>query len=283
LPKNFWSLAVVVSGLLAPAMHAQTTTSHARPAGPRFDVVAIRENKSPGWKMGMSLRGGSLQVHNLFLKSLITSGYGVREGLIFGLPRWAEQARFDIQARVTDADSNTLDQISREQRRVLMAAMLEDRFHLKLHAVTKKMPVYDLMVARGGPRFSESVRHGVEPQMEVRKTEFSATDASILGLSYVLEEVVERTVIDRTGLTGAYDLHLQWAPDLTGDPDSGKFPSIFTALQEQLGLKLQPNKGPVKTLWWIIWNSPLRINLMGRPTVSIHMIVRRWPPYQALN
>jgi uncharacterized protein (TIGR03435 family) len=173
----------------------------------------------------------------------------VREVVIFGLPGWAEEARYDIRAKVTDADPKVLDGISREQRRALMAAMLEDRFHLKLHAVTKNLPVYDLMVTRGGARFSESVRHGVEPHVEVRKTEYSATDASILGLSYFLEEVVERTVIDKTGLTGAYDLHLQWAPDLTGAPDSETFPSIFTALQEQLGLKLQPNKGPVKTLF----------------------------------
>jgi bla regulator protein blaR1 len=198
----------------------------------------------------MSLRDGSLQVNHMLLKSLITSAYGVREVVIFGLPGWAEEARYDIRAKVTDADPKVLDGISREQRRALMAAMLEDRFHLKLHAVTKNLPVYDLMVTRGGARFSESVRHGVENHhLEVRKTELSATDTSILELSYILEEVVERTVIDKTGLTGAYDLHLQWGPDLTGAPDSDTLPSIFTALQEQLGLKLQPNKGPVKTLF----------------------------------
>jgi uncharacterized protein (TIGR03435 family) len=129
-----------------------------------------------------------------------------------------------------------------------MAAMLEDRFHLKLQAVTKTLPVYDLIVARGGPKFSESGRQGADPHVEVRKTEYTATNSSVLGLSYVLEEIVERTVIDKTGLTGAYDLHLRWAQDLTGAPGSDTFPSIFTALQEQLGLKLQANKGPVKTL-----------------------------------
>jgi uncharacterized protein (TIGR03435 family) len=249
LRRNFWSLTAIISSLLTPAMSGQTTTSQALPAVPHFDVVAIRENRSPGGGAGMSLRDGSLQVNNLLLKSVITSAYGVREVLIFGLPGWAEEARYDIRAKVTDADPKVLAGISREQRRALMAAMLEDRFHLKVRAVTKNLPVYDLMVARGGPRFSESVRHGVEPRVEVRKTEFSATDASILGLSYLLEEVVERTVIDKTGLTGAYDLHLQWAPDVTGAPDSDAFPSIFTALQEQLGLKLQPNTGPVKTLF----------------------------------
>ncbi len=118
-------------------------------------------------KAGMSLRDGSLQVNNLLLKSLITSAYGVREVLIFGLPGWAEKARYDIRAKVTDADPKVMDGISREQRRALMAAMLEDRFHLRLHAVTKNLPVYDLTVARGGPRFSESVRPGVEPHLEI--------------------------------------------------------------------------------------------------------------------
>ena len=241
LLRNFWSLTAIVSSLLTPSIHGEPVL--------HFDVVAIRENTSPGGEAGMSLRHGSLQVNNLHLKSLITSAYGVREVSIFGLPGWAEEARYDIRAKVTDADPKLLDELSREQRRALMAAMLEDRFHLKLHEVTKIRPVYDLIVARGGPRFSESVRHGVEPHMEIGRTEYSATNASIPGLSYFLEEVVERTVIDKTGLTGAYDFHVQWMPDLTGTPEGDTLPSIFTALQEQLGLKLQPSKGPVKTLF----------------------------------
>jgi uncharacterized protein (TIGR03435 family) len=250
LRQNFWNLTAIISSLLTPAMRGQTTTSQMPLTAPHFDVVAIRENRSPGGGAGMSLRDGSLQVNDMPLKSLITSAYGVREVSIFGLPDWAAEAHYDIRAKVTDADPKLLDGInSREERRALMAAMLENRFHLKLHAVTKNLPVYDLMVATGGPKFSESVRHGVEPHLEIRRTEYKGTDASILGLSYFLEEIVERTVIDKTGLTGAYDLHLQWTPDLTGVSDSDTFPSIFTALQEQLGLKLQPNKGPVKTLF----------------------------------
>jgi uncharacterized protein (TIGR03435 family) len=95
-------------------MRSQTTTSQASPAVPHFDVVAIQENRSPNWQAGISLRDGSLQVNNLHLKSLITSDYGVREGLIFGLPHWAEEARFDIRAKVTDADPRVLNSMSRE-------------------------------------------------------------------------------------------------------------------------------------------------------------------------
>jgi uncharacterized protein (TIGR03435 family) len=196
----------------------------------------------------MSLRGGSLQVQNLLLKSLITSAYGVHEGLIFGLPRWAETAHYTIRARVTDGDPKVLSNNTREQRRALMAAMLEDRFHLKLHEAMKVLPLYDLVIAKDGPRFNESSPVPAEPHVEVTRTEYIGTGATTLALSSLLEEVVERPVRDRTGLTGAYDLHLRWTPDLTAASDRDSSPSIFTALQDQLGLKLLPNKGPVKTL-----------------------------------
>ena len=104
--------------------------------------------------------------------------------------------------------------------------------------------MYDLIVTKGGPRFSESTH---EQHVEVHKSEFSGTAVPILGLASFLEELVGRSVVDETGLKGSYDFHLQWEPELSG-ADRDTFPSIFTALQEQLGLKLQPNKGSVKTL-----------------------------------
>jgi uncharacterized protein (TIGR03435 family) len=233
---NFRRLAALASVLLTSALHSQTAA--------RFDVVAIRENTSTGRQPGMSLRNGSLEVDNLLLKSLITSAYGVREVLISGLPLWAEQARYDIRAKITDARPPMPDNLSREQRRALMAALLEDRFHLKVHIIAKTLPVYNLVVVRGGPKFSASTG---EPHMDVRRNEITATASQVLSLSYVLEEIVERTVIDKTGMQGTYDFHLRWAADQPGAADS-EFPSLSTALQEQLGLKLQPGKGPVNTL-----------------------------------
>jgi hypothetical protein len=135
-------LIVIVVALMALAresvnpkvtVQAQSTTSRPGAMVLRFDVVSIRENRegAAGGEERMSLRDGFLQVNNLLLKSLITSAYGVPEGLIFGLPGWAEEAHYDIRARVTDADPIALTTISREQRRALMGAMLEDRFQLK--------------------------------------------------------------------------------------------------------------------------------------------------------
>ena len=260
--KGFLIVIVVILMALAResvnpkvTVKAQAITSQPGATVLRFDVVSIRENTGGAASSDgrMSLRDGFLQVNNLLLKSLITSAYGVHEGLIFGLPRWAEEARYDIRAKVTDADPIVLTTMSREQRRALIVAMLEDRFQLKTHPVTRELPVYDLIVTKGGPKFSESTR---EQHVEVHKLEFTGTAVSILGLSSFLEEVVGRSVVDKTALRGAYDFHLQWGPDLSG-ADRDTFPSFFTALQEQLGLKLQPNKGPVKTL---------SVDHVGRPS-----------------
>lgn len=189
-------------------------------------------------------------VTDMPLKSLITSAYGVREVAIFGLPAWAEQARYDIRAKLAETDPGPSQRNLRwEERQVSMAAMLEDRFHLKLHAVQKELPVYDLILLKSGPKFNRTAGNGVEPRFEVRRTEVHATARSISSLAFLLEELVERTVIDKTGLTGEFDFHLQWAADdLVRPPDGAGLPSIFTALEEQMGLKLRPGKGPVKTL-----------------------------------
>ena len=215
-------LIVIVAALMVLALEsarpkvtaqAQSTTSQPGATVLHFDVVSIRENKAgaAGGDGRMSLRDGFLQVNNLLLKSLMTSAYGVHEGLIFGLPRWAEEARYDIRAKVTDADPAMLTTMTREQRRALMAAMLEDRFHLKVNPVTKELPVYDLVVTKGGPRFSESTR---EPHVEVHKSEYTGTAVPMPGgLASFLEEVVGRSVVDKTGLRGSYDFHLQWNPD----------------------------------------------------------------------
>lgn len=201
--------------------------------------------------MGMSLRNWSLQVDNLFLKSLITSAYGVREGLLSGLPHWAEVARYDIRAKVTDIDPKTLGAMSREQRRAIMAALLEERFQLKVHTVTKILPVYHLLVTKNGPHFKESAydgNGGLPQARKVTKTEFTVPRTTMFIFSSFLEEVTGRTVIDKTGLNGMYDLHLRWAEALATNSDGDGSPDIFTALQEQMGLRLQADKGPVETL-----------------------------------
>jgi len=153
--------------------------------------------------------------------------------------------------------------MSQERRKILEAlrSLLADRFQLALHSETKEQPVYALVVNKGGPKLQEST----EPRGLIRKMgrgtlKAQAVELGMLALN--LSNELGRSVFDKTGLAGKYDFELKWAPSqdsaaqlgappqtaefaLPADPDG---PSIFTALQEQLGLRLESGKGPVEVL-----------------------------------
>ena len=150
------------------------------------------------------------------------------------------------------------------QRNSLLEALLADRFHLKVHHEMKILPMYDLVVARGGSKLKAEAP--VAPSPDAAKDPKAAKSRGITmgpgmlkgqGLSVVsiadqLSSIVQATVTDKTGLTGDFDFELKWTPNDAGPADGAPADdshiSIFTAVQEQLGLKLQPTKGPVDTL-----------------------------------
>lgn len=218
---------------------------------PTFDVVSIRPSAPDDWNMSMTLHDGVL-TSNLFLKSLITSAYGVREGQIYGLPEWAESARYNVHAKVLDADPKRFNNMTKEQRRDLMASLLTERFHLRAHKETRILPRYELQLEKDGPKFAASHNDpavsGIAPKVEYREGSLRATSVFMLMLVSCVEENVDRPVVDLTGLTGRYDFTLRWTPEdkPTTAPDAP--PTLFTALHEQLGLRLHANKGPVEVL-----------------------------------
>jgi uncharacterized protein (TIGR03435 family) len=125
---------------------------------------------------------------------------------------------------------------------------------VKSHIEVKDLPTFDLVVIKGGPKFQETPKVAAEDKrdsMHVNNTEMTAYGVQMASLTKMLEGQVERNVIDKTDLKGNYDLHLKWRREEDG-PTAGTtddpVPSVYTALQEQLGLKLQPSKGPVDTL-----------------------------------
>lgn len=132
----------------------------------------------------------------------------------------------------------------------MLAGVLADRFHLKLHTEIKQLPVYNLVVAAGGSRLKPN-QSPTDSNWTVGDTEINATAVQIPNLVNMLSDTLDRNVIDQTRLTGTYDIHLHWTPDHALDSDNGKpaqDPPLLTALKEQLGLKLVPAKGPVETL-----------------------------------
>ena len=187
---------------------------------------------------GVELRNSTL--HAVFLNTFEIKS----ENQIVGYPSWVNSEHFDIQAKM-DAESaadyrNLKGEQSAVQWHSLMRGILEERFGMKYHREQRELPVYFLVVAKQGSKLHESA-----PEENTSSSwgpgKFASHHCRMSGLASSLSGAADRIVIDKTGLTGEYDVELTWAPD--GQPDAG--PSIFTAVQEELGLKLEPAKAPL--------------------------------------
>jgi uncharacterized protein (TIGR03435 family) len=232
---------------------------------PVYDVASVKLNKSNDGMMRIMNRPDGFSCTNISLKTLIGNAYGIRQDLISGGPGWTDSTGFDVEAKVSGEDMDAFKKLSGRQRNTLLQALLADRFHLKVHHETKILPMFDLLVAKGGSRLKAEAP--VVPSPDAAKDPEAAKPRGMMtmgpgmlkgqGLSIAsvanqLSSIVQATVTDKTGLTGDFDFELKWAPDdagpASGNPADDSHISIFTAVQEQLGLKLQPTKGPVDTL-----------------------------------
>jgi uncharacterized protein (TIGR03435 family) len=188
--------------------------------------------------------GGRVSVSNATLKLLIQNVYRVRDFQVSGGPPWIATEGWDIEAT---PGSNDTPAITPEQRDEMFKTLLADRFHLLLHRETKELPVYDLVITKGGSKLRPS---GDEPGFGMTNTgSITFKKTTVSTFANVLSGVLGRKVSDKTGLQGNFDADLHWTPDERADaqPDDAG-PSVFTAIQEQLGLRLESSKGPVEVL-----------------------------------
>lgn len=245
--------APLAAPLRVPAQTTPLSASAAAPV-PTYDVMAIKPNNSASNNVDINTDNDRFSATNVTLKQLLGDAYDIRQDLISGLSGPIETARFDIEARIVDPDPAALKRMTPEQERTMLLPLLMERFQLKVHTETKTLLVYELVVLPGGPKFKPSVtqtdRGGGSTSINGGRTsvKLTAHDLPMGTLAKKLSGEVRRTVIDKTGLAGNFDLKMQWSTD--NNPDSGAevLPDIFTAIQEQLGLKLKPAKGPVETL-----------------------------------
>jgi uncharacterized protein (TIGR03435 family) len=224
---------------------------------PAYDVVSVKPSNfddHPRWHR-MTADGISM---NVTLKALIFMAYSIQtDNQISGLPGWATNAVFDVEAKM-DADTAAslaklpLDE-QQTQRWLMLQALLSDRFGLKVHHETRELRVYKLVIAKGGSKMHE-IRAGQKAGVNMGRSQFTGRGITIGSLVTYLSGTLGQPVVDKTGLNGNYDAKLQWTPDDAAgpsqtsgsSPDSG--PSLFSALQEQLGLKLEPAKEPMDTI-----------------------------------
>ncbi len=219
-----------------------------------YDVSTIKPNNTGSGSVSISINDETLYATNVSVKMMLQNSFGIRQDIIYGLPSWAGSKRYDIVAKISDADAASLRVLTRDDRKNMMMQLIAERFQLKSHIETKELPTFDLVVAKGGIKFHETPKTAPEDKrdsMHVNNTEMTGYGVQMVSLTKMLEGQVERNVVDKTDLKGNYDLHLKWRREEDG-PTAGTTddpaPSIYTALQEQLGLKLQPSKGPVDTL-----------------------------------
>lgn len=225
-----------------------------------FDVVSVRVNNSGLRTVMINAEKNSFTATNVTLITMLDMAYGMKSDQISGAPGWVDSTHFDIQAKVLDAEGVDLDALTDKELQPILQTLLAERFQLKTHTETKTLPVYELVVAKGGAKLKLTPATAVdgkemprEGMITVHRGDLSGSGMTMARLSSLLGDAVRRTVIDRTGMTGGYDIMLRWTPegDASSAGDSGAAdapPPIFTAVQEQLGLKLQAGRGPVATL-----------------------------------
>jgi uncharacterized protein (TIGR03435 family) len=236
-----------------PRLQAQgpATTPTAGVTVPSYDVVSIKPDHSDTGRVSIHIDDGNFDALNVSLKTMILGAYNLKGAQLFGLPKWGDSAHFDIKAKIIDPDRKQLEALTSEQFQSMQQPILTDRFQLKFHHEMKNLPVYELVTMKGGPKFKEATPAELKGDqgMTVHNGKLVATGVTVSRLVDNLSAQLQRVVVDKTGLTAKYSFQLNWsaddapppAPDITAPPD------IFTALQEQLGLKLQPGKAEIDT------------------------------------
>jgi uncharacterized protein (TIGR03435 family) len=228
------------------------------PAVPKeFDVVSVKPSAPDDHNSFMMrpLPGGKLNIVGMTLKKLVMEAYDVKAFQVSGGPSWIGTERFDILAEAEGAQ----DRYPMRLMRPMLRAVLEDRFQLKAHQDTKELLVYALVVEKSGSKLA--VNTGTEQQVHDGYGSLNVKKGGVPFLATWLSRELGRAVIDKTNLTGEYDYTLAYTPDpgqggpesVGLPPDAGpppphaetNGPSIFVALQEQLGLRLVSQKGPV--------------------------------------
>ncbi len=261
--------------LLISPIHGQSA------AQPEFEVASIKlAPPSDGRGRRISMNGGPgskdpglFTCENCSVGMLISAAYGVKRYQLTGSPDWLENNRFLVSAKIREG-------ATKEQFRLMQQALLADRFGLKVHWDTKEMQMYELVVAKGGVKIKEAGEPPLDDAppatfapgpakldpdgfpilpagrgpimiMERGKARYKTSDSTMEELAVRLAGQLDKPVTDATGLKGKYEFTLSWdargestSPD--SDADSG--PTLFAALQQQLGLKLEPKKGMVDVL-----------------------------------
>jgi uncharacterized protein (TIGR03435 family) len=259
----------------APAAPSSPTPTTNTSAAPSFDVATIKPHQGMLTMTGVMNAADGVDGSAATLSMLVEYAYELRsDDQVSGGPDWAKTDRFDVQARMGEAEIAAIEKLSPAEKkarlRLMMQALLEERFKLKVHSATKQVPVYDLVVAKDGPKLADAATDTSDHLLRGKDGKplpgfLSWSTGKIVAQGFPTKNLADflsqpmcalgRPVMDKTGLAGTYNFTLDWTPPHPGvrfgaESDSASpedAPSIFTALGD-VGLKLQPSTGPINTI-----------------------------------
>ncbi len=280
-------LALVAGAFVTASVLAQSRDAS---EDVKFEVASVRPNTSSNTRAWVEMQpGGRYTVTNLPLRNLIINAYGLQLTQLLDAPEWIME-RFDIIAKADEELGSPASREAPSREQLMMRSLLAERFKLSVHRESRDMPIYHLVVARNDGKLGPELKPSsidCRALIEARKAqglkweppqpgerlqcgawvgfgELTAGGQPLSELISLLSATVQRNVVDRSGLSGNFDIHLKWTPDqlpprpaglpadqpvrMNGVAIDPNGPSIFTALQEQLGLKLESTRGPVDVL-----------------------------------
>jgi uncharacterized protein (TIGR03435 family) len=239
-----------------------------------FDVASIKPYGPTNLRISIRTNPDGIAVSGMPMHMILREAFGVTNDRLLGEPAWVTTSRYDVDAKVTPEDAPKFKQLTETEKWQMLLPVLGDRCALKFHHEIRELTIYTLVVAKGGPKLqvSKTADPNANPApgrgtgsagMSVSDKEFTMTGhgTSMASFAHWVSLVIGSTVADKTGLTETYDYTLSFAPDDSmkagvlppgssggAPPPEAEGPSIFTALQEQLGLKLVAQKQPVDVI-----------------------------------
>jgi uncharacterized protein (TIGR03435 family) len=243
----------------ARAQHASPANRDARPS---FEVATIKPSKPGRFHQDMDESGNRLTLQNYTVRHLIREAYGLKsDEQILGGPDWIDKQGFDVLAKVGDDEVARMDKMSEDQSDrewdLMLQSLLADRFQLKITRGDRMLPIFALVVSRSGAKVKHTPERSAnsqagDPGIEINWGELTANAVSMDTFADTLtsmRDMSNRVVVNRTGLTGNFDFQLDWARDRgDGASQDSPYPGLFTALQEQLGLKLKAERATVNVV-----------------------------------
>lgn len=271
------ALPIAFGVLHATPSRAQSQTEASASTGPVFDHVSIKPNNSASSpihsKMMFSMRDGDFVAQGVTLRRLIQMAYHLQDDQISGGPDWLDTSKFDVSATLNKARVAELQKAGPQDTKIedqpVLRALLTDYFKVAVHEEMRNLSAYELTVGDGGSRLQEVKQLGM---FHLEPGELHSQGVPIELLANQLSGNLRRPVVDQTGLKGIYTFDLRWAPDPSDmrkvimrdvqmkdghpaevpPPDTASnqtpLPPLLTAIQEQLGLKLEPKTEPVPVI-----------------------------------